>query len=70
MDTQTDPSHCGGCGDECSGNRVCVNGNCEDWEIAPDCNACPCDACEGDLDQCCEWALLGAVVCTEAGSCP
>jgi hypothetical protein len=70
-DTEIDPSHCGDCFQACDADQVCWNGNCEDYEPQPGCDMCPCDACGGDLDQCCEWDLLGgAVICTEAGGCP
>jgi hypothetical protein len=47
--------HCGHCDERCNRREICVDGDCEDWEPARGCNACPCDVCDGELDRCCAY---------------
>ena len=71
VDFNTDPLNCGDCGEACDNDQVCVEGGCEDFEAATECDACPCDACTGDFAQCCTPAFAGgAVLCIDAGDCP
>lgn len=70
--TDSDPRHCGNCGDQCANDEVCVQGNCRQWELALGCNQCPCAlSCNGDFSQCCGYpndpTLL---ICVDAGNCP
>ena len=67
VDLQTDPLNCGGCGDTCKADQVCVDGNCEDYFI-PTCTQCPCNECVGDFDNCCFNDFVGHTVC--ATQCP
>ena len=81
VDTQTDPSNCGGCGGGigilgghvCAVNQACIKGVCEDYAPVQNagCSTCPCAACATALDyaSCCTSATLGAI-CLNGASCP
>lgn len=70
-DTNNDPLNCGNCGEACAVDELCENGNCRQYEIPRACDACPCDECVDNFDQCCEWdALGGDIVCLDSSSCP
>jgi hypothetical protein len=81
VDTNTDPSNCGGCAlagvgtHVCTANQLCVAGVCEDYAPALNagCAACPCAACATALDyaSCCgtPTSTLG-VICLNGATCP
>jgi hypothetical protein len=72
---ETDPLHCGECGQRCDRNEVCVGGECRQYAPAF-CNTCPCsDACNALIDgrfQCCAGssAAMAPILCVEGGDCP
>ena len=69
VDFDTDPLNCGGCGDNCSRDQICVAGNCRDFGPALGCTMCPCAACTGDTDQCCTHPTRATdLICAER--CP
>ncbi len=41
VDTQTDPNHCGRCGNECGSSEVCSDGNCVALTCTSEGNNCP-----------------------------
>lgn len=71
VDQSSDPLHCGGC-QACELDKVCVDGNCQEYKPAPGCSACPCAACSGSFDMCCNFPGSTTPVCVskDAGSCP
>lgn len=47
VDLQGAEAHCGGCGDPCKSDELCVVGECRDVVVL-DCESCPCtDQCPG-----------------------
>lgn len=47
VDLQGAEAHCGGCGDPCKSDEMCVVGECRDVVVL-DCKSCPCtDQCPG-----------------------
>jgi hypothetical protein len=70
VNPETDPEHCGGCNNPCNRDEVCVQGNCEQFDAAVGCNACPCAACGGG-DSCCEYpGTTLERICVNSGGCP
>lgn len=71
VDTQTNPLHCGDCGNVCGRDEVCVQGNCESFDAAVGCTACPCPSCGGG-DACCDYPnTTGSLICVGGGNgCP
>jgi hypothetical protein len=71
INPDTDPEHCGGCDVRCSNDEVCVQGNCEQFDTAVGCNACPCATCGGG-DACCDYPGSTAQrICVDGGgACP
>lgn len=69
-DLDIDPLNCGDCGNTCSNDEVCANGECQNYVPAPGCDSCPCDNCVGDVNNCCESDLYGGVICIDGGDCP
>lgn len=73
VDTDNDPLHCGGCaGAACDVDKVCVAGECVEYEPAPGCSACPCSVCVGDFDRCCTFPGSATPICLsqDASGCP
>jgi hypothetical protein len=72
VNTDSNPLHCGGCGEACDNDQVCVDGNCEDYDAAIGCNSCPCDAQCGGGDACCPVPddPSGLIICVNDGDCP
>jgi hypothetical protein len=67
MDFDTDPLNCGGCGNTCRADEICVQGNCVGYFPPPGCTTCPCAAC-GSSTACCK---VGAgAICVSGGACP
>ena len=65
----SNPLHCGDCGDNCGRGEVCTDGNCEDYYPATPCTTCPCNFCGSDL--CCTYPGGGDVICVQdAQVCP
>lgn len=60
------PFHCGGCDTTCDPGETCIDDSCETVRPAPECTACPCDACDDDL--CCLRG--GKPTCVSALRCP
>ncbi len=54
-----DPLNCGGCGNTCDTDQLCVQGMCQDYFASPSCTTCPCAAC-GAGTQCCSLQHRGA----------
>lgn len=50
-DTETDPDHCGGCGDSCGENEICNGGNCQCQDGFTNCNE-SCVDTDDDPDHC------------------
>jgi hypothetical protein len=71
VDTASDPLHCGGCNQACNADEVCVQGNCEQYDTAVGCTACPCAQCGGN-DTCCPYPGDAAyLICVNGGNgCP
>lgn len=71
VDQSSDPLHCGGC-QPCDLDKVCIDGSCEEYAPAQGCAACPCAACTGSFDMCCNFPGSTTPVCVtkDAGSCP
>lgn len=71
VDTDTNPLHCGDCGNVCGNDEVCVQGNCEAFDAAVGCNACPCPSCGGG-EACCTYPNgTGYLICVQGGNgCP
>jgi hypothetical protein len=70
IDMQTHPLHCGACFNECGADEVCVAGSCVPWADSHGCAACPCPACDGGFDECCDFPGDGALICVDAPACP
>ncbi len=71
VDQSSDPLHCGGC-QSCDLDKVCIEGDCQEYKPAQGCSACPCAACTGGFDMCCNFPGSTTPVCVtkDAGSCP
>jgi hypothetical protein len=67
----TDPLNCGGCGNQCQQNEVCVAGDCRDYRPAYGCTTCPCAGCAA-TSACCPKVAAGATspICVAGGVCP
>jgi hypothetical protein len=64
----SDPDNCGECGRECDANKLCIDADCREFSTPGDCDACPCAACDGDLDLCC--TIGGSPLCLAGLECP
>jgi len=65
----SNPLHCGDCGDDCNRGEVCSDGNCENFYPATPCTTCPCNFCGNDL--CCTYPGPGDVICVQGAQvCP
>lgn len=53
VDTDTDRSHCGACGNACASGMLCIAGECVD--------------CGGDGGECCEGGVCGPGLFCDAG---
>jgi hypothetical protein len=62
VDTKTSNSNCGGCGNKCSVDKVCVGGDCRDYNPVLSCATCG--------DRCCPGYSPGSLICLEAMTCP
>jgi hypothetical protein len=71
VNADSDPEHCGGCGNACANDEVCVQGNCESFDAAVGCAACPCSSCGGG-DACCEYpgATVQRICVNTDNGCP
>jgi hypothetical protein len=70
VDFATDPLNCGGCGNVCTVDEVCVDGNCRFFLDSRGCAQCPCGACNGLGFRCCNYPGDGTIICVDAGGCP
>lgn len=61
VEIKQDSLHCGDCATVCAPDEVCLAGTCRSYTAADDCDACPCDACDGL--PCCPSRWLDAPVC-------
>lgn len=68
-DLSRDPLHCGGCGNVCATDEVCVGGACTQFFATPSCNTCPCTAC-GAGNSCCSYPGTTQAVCVSGATCP
>jgi len=68
VDTATNIEHCGGCGNACGENEMCIQGNCQAFDVRALCTTCPCTDC-GNNQACCDDPSYG-VVCVDGASCP
>jgi hypothetical protein len=66
INTDVDPLHCGGCGEICNSDEVCVEGNCRNYDIAL---GGSCDTCSGN-EACCTLPGTTTQICVEDGTCP
>ncbi len=66
VNTETHPLHCGGCGNACNADDVCVNGDCRGYDIAlgGDCATC------GGNQACCTYPGTTTMICVDEGTCP
>jgi hypothetical protein len=64
--------HCGSCTQKCNNDEVCIGGNCFEYAPAFGCAACPCAACAGDFDKCCNYPGTTTATCVnhDAPGCP
>jgi hypothetical protein len=69
VDRDTDPLHCGECGDSCDADQLCVDGDCRRFTPAAGCTTCPCHACD-DEDPCCAYPGDDLLVCLNGDECP
>lgn len=63
-----DPLNCGGCGNRCDTDELCVAGACQGYFPSPSCTTCPCAAC-GSGNTCCPMGAA-AVICVAGSACP
>jgi hypothetical protein len=68
VNPQSNVLHCGGCGNDCNRDEVCVNGRCRNYVAPAGCTACPCACPSGNA--CCPAPVGTAGVCVEGGACP
>jgi hypothetical protein len=68
VDVQTNPLHCGDCGERCGEGELCVAGECRGSDPATGCSTCPCAICEDK--PCCAHPVNGAPICLDADACP
>ncbi len=79
VDTQTDPTNCGGCAglggatNVCGTGQLCAGGACIDYAPVQDvgCTSCPCANCASlgyDTTSCCNDPARGAI-CEHAAAC-
>lgn len=74
VDTSSNRDHCGACGNQCSGSRICVEGSCECPRYHEECGG-TCVATNLNGDHCggCQNACSGEKACAGgqcAESCP
>jgi hypothetical protein len=72
VDLDTDPENCGECGNDCDFDEVCVQGDCENFQVSRGCDECPCSTCTGQFDICCTYPGGTGIICLdeEANGCP
>jgi len=76
VNTATDPLNCGGCGQGCNQDEVCVGGACVEYAPAAPCTTCPCTPiCTdyyGASQVCCAGLGLNVAepICVDAAACP
>jgi hypothetical protein len=74
VDTNTDSSNCGACGNQCANNEVCAAGTCSAYAPGLGCTTCPCTNCAdrfGPGASCCPaYGTEKEVICVDGPDCP
>jgi hypothetical protein len=65
----SDPLNCGGCGEVCDTDEICLSGSCTWYFIGRGCESCPCEEC-GDRICCAPLEHSAFVACVDGDECP